>query len=126
MRCSTHWSRTPAAATTPDRPGPSRRRGRSTWAATRSATCGASRRSRWSDGRGVTELEGRERLPLALVGLMRDIGMPNGLEALGYAGADIPDLVEGGMKQQRMHSGCPRPLNPAVLGDVLQQSLQLW
>jgi hydroxyacid-oxoacid transhydrogenase len=79
-----------------------------------------------ADVRGVSELDGRELLPAALVGLMRDVGVPNGLEALGYAAADVPDLVEGGMKQQRMHSGCPRPLNPTVLGDVLRQSLRLW
>jgi len=75
---------------------------------------------------GVSELEGRGLLPAALVALMRDVGIPNGLRALGYDERDVPDLVEGGMKQQRMHGGCPRPLNPEVLGDVLRRSLSHW
>src|SRR2546421_316237 len=104
MRCSTHWSRTPAAATTPDRPGPPRCPLPAPMIApgiSVSGTAPASFRYTYpagperhlhaaellgADVRGVAELEGRERLPMALVGLMRDIGMPNGLEALGYAG----------------------------------------
>ena len=38
----------------------------------------------------------------------------------------MPGLVDGGMQQQRMHGGCPRPLNPTVLGEVLQRSLRYW
>jgi alcohol dehydrogenase class IV len=79
-----------------------------------------------ADVQGVSELAGRELLPRALVALMRDVGIANGLGELGYDEGDVPGLVEGGMQQQRMHGGCPRPLNAAVLGDVLQRSLKHW
>ena len=43
------------------------------------------------------------RVPAAvLVDLMRDIGIPNGVGAVGFDEGDIPDLVEGTMKQQRL------------------------
>jgi hydroxyacid-oxoacid transhydrogenase len=75
---------------------------------------------------GVSVLNGRDLLPEALRTLMRDIGIPNGVSALGYTEGDVPDLVDGGMKQQRMHGGCPLPLNPPVLGDVLHRAMRYW
>ncbi len=75
---------------------------------------------------GVSITEGHDVLPNALRALMRDIAFPNGLEAIGYRESDVPALVEGGMAQQRMHGGCPRPLNPQVLGEVLRRSLRCW
>ena len=50
-----------------------------------------------------------EQLPAVLTSLMRDIGIPNGIGAVGYTEADIPDLVPGTMKQQRLLATCPRP-----------------
>ena len=39
---------------------------------------------------------------------MRDVGIPNGIAALGYGEGDIPALVEGTLKQPRLLSGSPR------------------
>ncbi len=50
----------------------------------------------------------RERLPQALVSLMRDIGIPNGIGTVGFVAADLPDLVEGTLKQQRILTMAPR------------------
>jgi hydroxyacid-oxoacid transhydrogenase len=79
-----------------------------------------------ADITGVPLFEGIDVLPRTLIGLMRDIGIPNGLEELGYTESDVPSLVEGGMQQQRMHGGCPRPLNAEVLAQVLTDSLRYW
>ncbi len=49
-----------------------------------------------------------EQLPGALNDLMRDIGIPNGIGAVGYTEDDIVDLVPGTMKQQRLLATCPR------------------
>src|SRR5581483_6783783 len=57
---------------------------------------------------GLGEAERREALPRALTTLMRDIGMPNGLRAVGYTSADIPALVEGTLRQPRLLAGAPR------------------
>ena len=48
-------------------------------------------------------------LPSVLIDLMRDIDIPNGIGAVGYDEGDIPDLVEGTMKQQRLLATAPTP-----------------
>ena len=57
-------------------------------------------------------------LPSVLADLMRDIGIPNGIGAVGYDEGDVPDLVEGTMKQQRLlpsRTTSPHlPARPAV------------
>jgi hydroxyacid-oxoacid transhydrogenase len=65
-------------------------------------------------------------LPDALIGLMRDIGLPNGIAAVGFTEADIPDLVAGAMKQQRLLATCPRPVTPDDLAGIFRASLELW
>jgi hydroxyacid-oxoacid transhydrogenase len=65
-------------------------------------------------------------LPEAILQLMKDIGCPNGLSALGYTTADIPKMVEGGWKQQRLLVGSPRPVTQEDLRRILEESLVLW
>jgi alcohol dehydrogenase class IV len=65
-------------------------------------------------------------LPTVLIGLMRDIGMPNGLAAIGYVPADIPDLVEGALKQQRLLATAPRDVSDADLAGIFAASMELW
>ncbi len=69
---------------------------------------------------------GRERLPAALTALMRDIGIPNGLNGVGYGEDDIPALVDGAMKQQRLLSISPRPVGEDDLDAILRESLTNW
>ena len=52
-----------------------------------------------------------EALPAALIQLMKDIGIPNGIGGVGYDKADISDLVEGTMKQQRLLATAPLSVN---------------
>ncbi len=68
----------------------------------------------------------RDALPEALVSLMRDIGMPNGLAAVGYTEDDVPALVEGTMKQQRLLATAPRDVTEDDVAGVLRDSLELW
>jgi hydroxyacid-oxoacid transhydrogenase len=75
---------------------------------------------------GLSSLEAAMELPEAIVQLMRDIGCPNGLGALGYTEADIPDLVEGGWKQQRLLVGSPRPVSKKDLTEIFEKSMTLW
>ena len=65
-------------------------------------------------------------LPRVLISLMRDIGIPNGIGAVGYASGDIPALVEGTLKQQRLLASCPRPVTGDDLGRIFKRSLELW
>ena len=68
----------------------------------------------------------REQLPSALASLMRDIGLPNGLGGVGYDTSDVPDLVEGAMKQQRLLTISPRPVREHDLEAILLDSLENW
>ncbi|GAB2761514.1 hydroxyacid-oxoacid transhydrogenase [Salinifilum aidingensis] len=67
-----------------------------------------------------------ERLPAALVSLMRDIGIANGVSAVGYGREDVPALVDGALKQQRLLTMCPRDVGAADLRTVVEDSLVNW
>ena len=75
---------------------------------------------------GLSEHGGREALPQALMALMRDIGVPNGITGLGYGERDIPALIEGTLKQPRLLAGAPRVVGPAELELILRDSLSYW
>ncbi len=65
-------------------------------------------------------------LPALLVGLMRDIGLPNGLSAVGYGAADVDDLVEGSLKQQRLLATAPREVTGEDLAGIFAAAMDLW
>jgi alcohol dehydrogenase class IV len=67
-----------------------------------------------------------ETLPSVLVGLMRDIGIPNGIGAVGYTAADVPELVPGTMKQQRLLSTCVKTPTEDDIAAILTNSLTNW
>lgn len=79
-----------------------------------------------ADTGGVSVAEGAEVLPRTLIALMRDLGIPNGLSALGYGEADIPALVEGALKQQRLLVNSPRDVGPEDLRRILLDAMQYW
>ncbi len=67
-----------------------------------------------------------EFLPAVLSELMRDIEIPNGVAAVGYTTGDIPALVEGTLKQQRLLATCPKPVTEDDLAGIFQRSMELW
>jgi len=67
-----------------------------------------------------------EQLPSAVIDLMRDIEIPNGIGAVGYSEADIPDLVPGTMKQQRLLATCPRPVDEEDIAGIFAHSIENW
>ena len=75
---------------------------------------------------GLSEAERREALPGALVALMRDIGIPHGLTAIGYGERDVPALIDGCLKQPRLLTGAPRPVRAIELDGILRDSMQYW
>jgi hydroxyacid-oxoacid transhydrogenase len=66
---------------------------------------------------------GPDALPDALRGLIRDVGAPAGLAALGYGEEDIPALVEGALRQQRLLAVAPRDPRADDLAAILRASL---
>ncbi|MEP6463682.1 MAG: hydroxyacid-oxoacid transhydrogenase [Frankiaceae bacterium] len=67
-----------------------------------------------------------EVLPAALVALMRDIEIPNGIGGVGYDKSDIGDLVEGTMKQQRLLATAPREVTEDDVAEIFTRSVELW
>jgi alcohol dehydrogenase class IV len=67
-----------------------------------------------------------ESLPATLIALMKDIEIPNGVAAVGYTDGDIPDLVGGAMKQQRLLATCPKPVTEDDIAGVFSRSMELW
>jgi alcohol dehydrogenase class IV len=70
--------------------------------------------------------EDRDYLPAVLSELMRDIAIPNGIGAVGYDEGDVPDLVEGAVKQQRLLATAPKEVTEDDLSGILAGSLELW
>ncbi|WP_104105587.1 hydroxyacid-oxoacid transhydrogenase [Nocardioides sp. 616] len=80
--------------------------------------------ARMLDPTGRTE--GPDALPSVLRTLMHDIGIPNGLAAVGYGAADVEELVAGALAQQRLLATAPKAVGEADLAEVFRESLELW
>jgi hydroxyacid-oxoacid transhydrogenase len=65
-------------------------------------------------------------LPEVLVRLMRDIGIPDGVGAVGFGAADVDDLVDGALKQQRLLATSPREVHAEDLSGIFRRSMSLW
>lgn len=75
---------------------------------------------------GIPRRTAAEALAEALLQLMRDLNLPSGLEELGFSTADIPKLVEGTLKQQRILATSPRPVDERSLIEIFRQAMRYW
>ncbi|MET1076354.1 MAG: hydroxyacid-oxoacid transhydrogenase [Umezawaea sp.] len=73
-----------------------------------------------------TQSNASEQLPHVVTELMRDIRIPNGIGEVGFGEGDIPDLVDGTMKQQRLLATCPKTPTEDDLADIFRKSIQNW
>eukprot|EP00160_Parvularia_atlantis_P015685 Unigene4613_Nuclearia_a/m.14085 Unigene4613_Nuclearia_a/g.14085 ORF Unigene4613_Nuclearia_a/g.14085 Unigene4613_Nuclearia_a/m.14085 type:complete len:468 (+) Unigene4613_Nuclearia_a:76-1479(+) len=60
----------------------------------------------------------------ALRVFLKKLGVPDGISALGYSAADIPDLVKGALPQQRVLKLSPTAATADALSAILEQSLR--
>jgi hydroxyacid-oxoacid transhydrogenase len=65
-------------------------------------------------------------LARAIIALMRQTGMPNGLKAVGYGPEDVDALVAGTIVQHRVTKLSPRPAGEADLKGLFLNSMTLW
>ncbi|MEA2276537.1 MAG: hydroxyacid-oxoacid transhydrogenase [Solirubrobacteraceae bacterium] len=72
------------------------------------------------------ENPGPDTLPDILRQLMRDVDAPRGIAELGYTEDDVPALVEGALKQQRLLVVSPREVTDTDLGHILNASMTNW
>ena len=61
-----------------------------------------------------------------IVSLMRQLGAPNGLSALGYGSQHIPALVEGTLPQHRVTKLSPRAADAEDLAAIFEDALSYW
>jgi alcohol dehydrogenase class IV len=66
---------------------------------------------------------GPDSLPDALRDLMRDVDAPSGVAELGYTEDDVPDLVDGAMKQKRLLDVAPREVTEDDLASIIKASM---
>lgn len=72
------------------------------------------------------ENPGPDALPDVLIALMKDIRAACGIEELGYTADDIPALVDGALKQQRLLVIAPKAPDEDDLTSIFEASLANW
>jgi alcohol dehydrogenase class IV len=75
---------------------------------------------------GLTTAEMPDVLPKTLISLMQDTGIVDGISALGYGEADVPALIEGTLKQQRLLVNCPRDVGAEEVKRIIFDSMEIW
>lgn len=78
------------------------------------------------DVAGLDEAQAGDTLATAFIDLMRAAGIPNGLRALNYTDYDIPGLVDGAFRQQRLLQQSPRPVSESDLEGLYRDALAYW
>jgi hydroxyacid-oxoacid transhydrogenase len=78
------------------------------------------------DVTGADAADAGEILSNRLIEIMRDLGMPNGLSAIGFTAADAPALAEGTLPQHRVTKLAPREAKKEDLVRLFEESLNLW
>ncbi len=85
-----------------------------------------SARLKGTDVTGVHRDDAGDALSNSIISLMRSAGMPNGLSEVGFTAADIDELVQGTLPQQRVTSLSPRSFEPSDLKRLFAASLKYW
>ena len=75
---------------------------------------------------GASPENAGEILADTIIELMRKVGMPNGLSAVGYGPGDVDKLVEGTLPQHRVTKLSPRPASAEDLKKLFLDSMTLW
>jgi hydroxyacid-oxoacid transhydrogenase len=78
------------------------------------------------DTREAEPQEAGELLAGAIIDFMRQTGMPNGLQAVGFAATDVDKLVAGTLPQHRVTKLSPRPASAEDLKQLFLDSMRLW
>ena len=79
-----------------------------------------------ADTRGAGPDDAGELLASAVIDVMKKVGMPNGLKAVGFTEDDIPALVEGVLPQHRVTKLSPRPASAEDFRQLFLDSMTIW
>ena len=78
------------------------------------------------DVEGASLADAGEILVQSLIGLMRNLDIPNGLLEMGFTEDDIPQLVEGTLPQHRVTKLSPRPAGTKDIAKLFLDSMKIW
>jgi hydroxyacid-oxoacid transhydrogenase len=81
--------------------------------------------AQWLAGESIAD-PGPDTLPDILRELMQDIDAPRGVAELGYGEDDIPALVDGALKQQRLLAVAPKAVDEVDLRHIITASMTNW
>ena len=79
-----------------------------------------------ADTQGADATDAGDVLANELIRVMRAVGMPNGLSAVGYTEDDVVALTEGAYPQQRLLQNAPREMSKPVLADLFRRAMRYW
>ncbi|HDZ91110.1 MAG TPA: iron-containing alcohol dehydrogenase [Deltaproteobacteria bacterium] len=79
-----------------------------------------------ADISGLKEEDAGEILADTVIGFMKRLGIPNGLNGVGYTVDDIPKLVEGTLPQHRVIKIAPRKVGPEELNEIFADAMRYW
>lgn len=79
-----------------------------------------------ADTTGAGPGDAGEVVATAVGALMRDVGAPNGISGVGYAAADVPDLVAGAAPQRRLLDNAPSEVREPELERIFHDALRCW
>ncbi|MBA2541811.1 MAG: iron-containing alcohol dehydrogenase [Deltaproteobacteria bacterium] len=79
-----------------------------------------------ADARDATTAESGELLAGRVIEVMRAIGTPNGISAVGYEATDIPSLVDGVVPQQRLLGNAPCEITKSTLAHLFERAQRYW
>jgi hydroxyacid-oxoacid transhydrogenase len=79
-----------------------------------------------ADIRDAAPEDAGEVLANRVIHFMQELGMPNGLTAVGYSESDIPALVQGTLPQHRVTKLSPIPAGEEELTELFRQSMHIW
>jgi hydroxyacid-oxoacid transhydrogenase len=75
---------------------------------------------------GVRDADAGRVLADRITWFMQRLKVPNGLRAIGYTPADIPNLVDGTLPQHRVTKLSPRPATSADLALLFEDAMVAW
>jgi hydroxyacid-oxoacid transhydrogenase len=75
---------------------------------------------------GVAPEDANELLAGEIAALMRRVGMPNGLAAVGFGPGDVDRLVAGTLPQHRVTKLSPRSVDAEALKQLFLDSMRCW
>ena len=78
------------------------------------------------DTTGAGPEDAGELLAKAIIDVMRQTGMPNGLKAVGFGPENVDRLVAGTLPQHRVTKLSPRPAGAEELKHLFLDSMTLW